>query len=68
MNHNPISLRRGCYLDPQGRERCEVDNKVAYDSEKQAMWAVRESRFYIKTDLRAYQGDSCGHWHLTSNE
>ena len=68
MNNNPISLRSGCCLDSQGRERCEVNNKVAYDNENQAAWAVQESRFYIKTDLRVYQDDTCGHWHLTSNE
>lgn len=55
-----------CYLDTAGRDRCEADDKVAYQTEDAACQALASRRVYSKQDLRAYQGD-CGYWHMTSS-
>ena len=61
-----ISMQPGCYLDAAGRDRCEMDDEVAYESEAEAGVAVAHRRAYSKQELRVYRGE-CGYWHMTSS-
>ncbi len=62
-----ISLLPGCYLDNAGRNRCEKDDKVAYETLEAAAAAVQQRRSYTRQQLRTYRGE-CGYWHMTSNK
>ena len=57
---------RNCYIDARGRFRCDDDNKVAYQTEREAVEALAFRQSFTRTQLRVYQSE-CGYWHFTSN-
>ena len=61
-----VSLLPRCYMDDRGRNRCEEDDKVAYESQGEADRAAADRRAFTNGELRTYLGD-CGWWHMTSN-
>ena len=43
-----------------------LDDKVAYQSEAEAVAAVAHRQAYSRQELRVYR-DECGYWHMTSS-
>ena len=68
---NPgLSLLPNCYMDDQGRDRCDEDGKVPFRTETQAAATIEKlwrSGQLAGRAMSTYQGN-CGYWHLTSGK
>jgi hypothetical protein len=57
----PVMLQRG--RAKQARVRCDLDNKVVFESESAATEASRKASVRYDKTMEAFQGH-CGHWHM----
>ncbi|MCE2494591.1 MAG: hypothetical protein J4F40_18670 [Alphaproteobacteria bacterium] len=65
-----VSLQVNCYMDDEGKSRCDRHGKVAYTSERYAadvVTGMRRVGFPAGKNFEHYKAE-CGYWHLTSKE
>lgn len=55
------------YMEPIKPEWCEADNKYIYANKVEAERAARRAFAERGDEVRVYQGNPCGHWHLTKS-
>ena len=63
-----LGLLPNCYMDSEGRDRCELDGKAPFRTEPQAAAMIEklwQSGQLAGRSMSTYQG-RCGYWHLTS--